>query len=258
MVAIPIFIYLFLIVFGILSLILFFKIWGMCNDMRALKDFVTARFSLERHNPVKHDNAGMAEYDPISDKRGEVLKTGEMANLNYKIYDNGIVDAFNANNGALAFSGRLKTYPGYSMCGVFLGQDLCIYKDEKCAIEALHTYSYEKRINKNGLIEKKIITSIPDAETRNDISSETLCIHDSEGKDIYYRTDKTRQKIVFIDGGKTGKINRYGNSSYTSIIDDDGTEYVYLNAQSAIIALFHYLNEGRIIDSNLYTKKSAK
>lgn len=154
MVAIPIFIYLFLIVFGILSLILFFKIWGMCNDMRALKDFVTTRFTLERHNPVKHDNAG--------------------------------------------------------------------------------------------------------AETSNDINSEILCIHDSDGKAIYYRTDKTKQKILFIDGGETGKINRYGNSSYTSIIDGNGTEYVYLNAQAAIIALFHYLNEGRITDSNLYTKKSVK
>lgn len=257
MVAIPIFIYLFLIVFGILSLILFFKIWGMCNDMRALKDFVTTRFTLYRHNPVKHDNAGVAEYDTISDKRGEVVKTGEMANLNYKIYDNDIVDVFNANNGALAFSGRLKRYPGYSMCGVWLGKDLCMYKDEKCAIEALHTYSYEKRIKKTGLIERTM-ASRPNAETSNDISSETLCIHDSEGKDIYYRTDKTKQKILFTDGGKIGKINRYGNSSYTSIKDDDGTEYVYLNAQSAIIALFHYLNEGRIIDSNLYTKKSAK
>lgn len=146
--AIPAIIYLILIVFGILQLILFFKLWGMCNDMRTLKNFVTMRFSLEA------GDTGDDRYEPMPDKRGQVVKTGTIYHYTYKVYDDNVVDVFRSD-GKLMYNGRLKTYPDYSMCGIWLGQSLYIYKDMDCAVDALRIYGNEKRIAKDGLMEKR-------------------------------------------------------------------------------------------------------
>lgn len=145
--AIPAIIYLILIVFGILNLILFFKHWGMCNDMRKLKDFITMRFSLEAERAINTK-------DETIGPSGKVTKTGTIVGYHYKIYDNDFVVVFDNGTGKLEFSGQFKAYPN-STCGVWLGQSLYVYKDEKCAVNALITYTEDNKIDKDGLIEKR-------------------------------------------------------------------------------------------------------
>lgn len=144
---IPAIIYLILIVFGILNLILFFKHWGMCNDMRKLTDFITMRFSLEAESATNTK-------DETTGPNGKVIKTGTIVGYHYKIYDNDFVVVFDNGTGKLEFSGQLKAYPN-STCGVWLGQSLYVYKDEKCAVNALITYNEDNKIDKDGLIEKR-------------------------------------------------------------------------------------------------------
>lgn len=144
---IPAIIYLILIAFGILNLILFFKHWGMCNDMRKLTDFITMRFSLEAERAINTK-------DETIGPNGKVTKTGTIVGYHYKIYDNDFVVVFDNGTGKLEFSGQLKTYPN-STCGVWLGQSLYVYKDEKCAVNALITYNEDDKIDRDGLIEKR-------------------------------------------------------------------------------------------------------
>jgi len=144
---IPAIVYLILIVFGILNLILFFKLWGMCNDMRKLKDFLTSRFSLEAERAINTK-------DETIEPNGKVTKTGTIVGYHYKIHGNDAVEVFDNGTGKLEFSGQLKTYPN-STCGVWLGQSLYVYKDEKCAVNALITYNEDNKIDKDGLIEKR-------------------------------------------------------------------------------------------------------
>ena len=120
---IPAIIYLILIVFGILNLILFFKHWGMCNDMRKLTDFITMRFSLEAESATNTK-------DETTGPNGKVIKTGTIVGYHYKIYDNDFVVVF--DNGTVY-----------------------VYKDEKCAVNALITYNEDNKIDKDGLIEKR-------------------------------------------------------------------------------------------------------
>lgn len=147
---IPAIIYLILIVFGILNLILFFKLWGMCNDMRTLKEFLTSRFSLE---------AGIKDNRKQMPATGAIVKNGRFVysvhTFCYKLYDDDRVEMCTTDN-RFDFKGNLKTYPGHTMCGVYLGSTLYIYKDIENALSALVTYNLEDgRIDKDGLIEKR-------------------------------------------------------------------------------------------------------
>lgn len=147
---IPAIVYLILIVFGILNLILFFKLWGMCNDMRKLKYFLTSRFSLEAENARKERQVSAT---------GAIVKDGRFVygvhTFCYKLYDDDRVEMCTTDN-RFDFKGNLKTYSGHTMCGVYLGRTLCMYKDMENALSALVTYNLEDgRIDKDGLIEKR-------------------------------------------------------------------------------------------------------
>lgn len=154
---IPAIIYLILIVFGILNLILFFKLWGMCNDMRKLKDFVTGRFSLEAENAVSVRKDTKAEDTRTVTVENNVADLNEamLGRLDYRLYNDGKVEVFNRNNGELRFTGELKTYPGYSICGAHLGEKLCIYKDVNSAVKAVIQYCIDGSVSKENLMEKR-------------------------------------------------------------------------------------------------------
>ena len=149
---IPSIIYLVLIIFGILQLILFFKLWGMCNDMRELRKFVTMRFSLEAGNARKGTDAEETE---SIDRQGDMdFNEYTLGAIHYRIADDDKVEIFDSKTGELKFTGILKTYPDYSMCGVWLGKKLYIYKDVESAVKAVIRYGIDGSVEKDNLMEK--------------------------------------------------------------------------------------------------------
>lgn len=138
------------LVFCIFSLILFFKLWGMCNDMRELKKFLLARFY-----PV--EGLGDEKYEPIPETRGGLLEEGQINyglwKYNYKLYEDGIVDfILHEGQKEYKFSGRIKTYSQTPYCGAWLGKQLRIYNSKKKALTALITAYENGKIDADGLI----------------------------------------------------------------------------------------------------------
>lgn len=139
------------LVFCIFSLILFFKLWGMCNDMRELKKYLITRFY-----PV--EGLGDEKYEPIPETRGGLLEEGQiyrydLGEYNYKLYEGGIVDfILHRGEKEYKFSGRIKTYSQTPYCGAWLGKQLRIYNSRKKALTALIVAHEKGEIDADGLI----------------------------------------------------------------------------------------------------------
>lgn len=87
-----VFISLIIIVFGILQIILFFKLWGMTNDVRLLTEHFCAVSKAQDVEKEKSDVIENDEYDP----RLDTIKPGDKVEY---IFDGRelIVDSINGN-----------------------------------------------------------------------------------------------------------------------------------------------------------------
>lgn len=61
----------FVIIGAILSLILFFKIWGMCNDVRALREKLAPKQQSEEQFQSDKDIEDWLNEDPQNSKKGK-------------------------------------------------------------------------------------------------------------------------------------------------------------------------------------------
>lgn len=69
-----------MLVFGVLQIILFFKIWGMTNDVRELRDFIISRSITSNDSTLPTQNVSSptkGKGDDTSDERIETLDVGD-------------------------------------------------------------------------------------------------------------------------------------------------------------------------------------
>ncbi len=80
------------IVFGVLQIILFFKVWGMTNDIRAMKNKYLYQDSISTNFDSKEDNGNYKKDTLVVELKTEKqMRTGELLdNGMYKCYSNGI------------------------------------------------------------------------------------------------------------------------------------------------------------------------
>ena len=126
-----------LIVFGVLQIILFFKLWGMTNDVRSLKNHLISQLGAKPHT-----QASTSPSEPVP---GVIKNNGISHTVTGKDveYSDGT-------------KGSLKTYPGYPECGVITDDGFeLLYNDVYYASEALYQYITKKTESPNGLYEKR-------------------------------------------------------------------------------------------------------
>lgn len=126
-----------LIVFGVLQIILFFKLWGMTNDVRLLKNHLLSQLGAKPHS--------QASSSPSEPTPGVIKNNGVTYTVTGKDveYSDGI-------------KGVLKTYPGYPECGVITDDGFeLLYNDVFYASEALYQYITKKIESPKGLYEKR-------------------------------------------------------------------------------------------------------
>lgn len=69
------------IVFGILSLILFFKVWGMCNNVKHLTEYLISYIeSTKKEQGTNKDNNSKSKSLKVGDKV-VILKTGKITQI---------------------------------------------------------------------------------------------------------------------------------------------------------------------------------
>lgn len=102
-----------LIVFGVLQIVLFFKIWGMTNDIRKIKEKylgdiiqkdIVSQKSIVEVNP-KINNSLYNIGDRII-----ILKTGKEATINSIDPDNDVYECH--YGGGVIFDGKFETFKG--------------------------------------------------------------------------------------------------------------------------------------------------
>ena len=147
MITIPIIIYVILIVFAILQLILFFKIWGATNDIRALKiKFLEEKVSVQPYiNEEKRTNANL--------RKNRDKRSGQFS------INNNII-SYTECDGVVNFSdgktGIVVKYPGYPECSIITDNNFeLLYQDLNAAIYALYTYLISNKEATESLIEKR-------------------------------------------------------------------------------------------------------
>ena len=69
------------IVLGILQFILFFKLWGMCNDVRALKESLIKPKSHEITNVDSWVKGEAAQYDEDSQEEDSIILGSEVSSM---------------------------------------------------------------------------------------------------------------------------------------------------------------------------------
>lgn len=110
-----------IIVFGILQIILFFKIWGMTNDVKAIKN----------------------KYLKVDSSTKEISNNINQLDTQSPIPNN--VPLFTECGNEITFTdgkkGRIKTYPRNKECSIYdsKGKEI-IYNDRQAAIQALYTF----------------------------------------------------------------------------------------------------------------------
>ena len=126
-----------LIVFGVLQIILFFKLWGMTNDVRSLKNHLISQLGAKPHT-----QASTSPSEPVP---GVIKNNG----ISYTVTGKDV----EYSDGT---KGSLKTYPGYPECGVITDDGFeLLYNDVYYASEALYQYITKKTESPNGLYEKR-------------------------------------------------------------------------------------------------------
>lgn len=140
MLTIPIIIYVILIVFAILQVILFFKLWGACNNI--------AEINHKLQKTEKCDSVVDAiKTDGHAIRSGAALIGGEM--IPYTIYDKGYV-VFKDNEKA-----RVKDCSGTRMALLtYDGREL-VYQNEDSAMRAAYIYATEGKVSSANLVEEK-------------------------------------------------------------------------------------------------------
>lgn len=126
-----------MLVFGILQIILFFKLWGMTNDVKSIKNHLISQLGTKTHSQISNS--------PSKPVPGVIKTNGVTYTVTGKDveYSDGI-------------KGTLKTYPGYSECGVITDDGFeLLYNDVYYASEALYQYITKKTECPKGLYEKR-------------------------------------------------------------------------------------------------------
>lgn len=77
-----------LIVFAILQIILFFKIWGMTNDINAIKEKYLSEQPVKRETGMVESSAILSVGDYVVDKNGKEMLIKEIQNGKYSCYTN--------------------------------------------------------------------------------------------------------------------------------------------------------------------------
>ena len=135
--SITIFISVIFMVFGILQIILFFKLWEMTNDVKLLRNHFVSQ--AEANTPLQKSDSPSKPIPGI-------------------INNNGITYIINGKNVEYSdgIKGTLKIYPGYPECGVITDDGFeLLYTNVYYACEDLHQYLTEKTESSNGLYEKR-------------------------------------------------------------------------------------------------------
>lgn len=129
-----------MLVFGILQIILFFKVWGMTDDVSSMKRDLKLLAEIAKFN---QKNSAPTQVAPA-----EI----EMRDCDFNIDNKGYVKF------ADGISGRVKLYPGYSTCAVITkeGYEL-LYNTRDAAVRALHAYLETGAELKSDLCEKRKI-----------------------------------------------------------------------------------------------------
>lgn len=85
------------VVFGILQLILFFKLWGMTNDIKEIKNKYLRADNIKSPSAINEINKYKDGLLVVELKTGKQMRLGEsLENGNYKCYSNGsLVGEFN-------------------------------------------------------------------------------------------------------------------------------------------------------------------
>ncbi len=117
------------IVCAILQIILFFKVWGMTNDIEKITNIVCHKSETSATTPTRSSTVALADDMPTPKEE----KDPEIANTIIVRFDNETV-------------GRLKTYPRYPQHSVITkdGFEL-LYENKNAALKALEEYLLSAR-----------------------------------------------------------------------------------------------------------------
>lgn len=77
-----------LLVFAVLQIILFFKIWGMTNDVRTIKDSLLTR-EISTHQTTPKNSSLLNVGDLVVNKEGKQMRIKEIQDGKYACYTNG-------------------------------------------------------------------------------------------------------------------------------------------------------------------------
>lgn len=77
-----------LLVFAVLQIILFFKIWGMTNDVRTIKDSLLTR-EISTHQTIPKNSSLLNVGDLVVNKEGKQMRIKEIQDGKYACYTNG-------------------------------------------------------------------------------------------------------------------------------------------------------------------------
>lgn len=77
-----------LLVFAVLQIILFFKIWGMTNDVRTIKDSLLTR-EVSTHQTTPKNTSLLNVGDLVVNKEGKQMRIKEIQDGKYACYTNG-------------------------------------------------------------------------------------------------------------------------------------------------------------------------
>lgn len=100
MLTIPVIIYIILIVFAVLQLILFFKIWGATNDIAKIKDAITRPDQTAANPSAPQTNVTPHKFDVgdnVMSKTGKKMKIDRINNIGEYVCtdsDGNIIGAF--------------------------------------------------------------------------------------------------------------------------------------------------------------------
>lgn len=125
------------LVFGILQIILFFKVWEMTNNVEKITQILT---SANKTTDTKNDNTRSMDHDKTSCQQNDEKIT----------FSDGLC-------------GRIKPYPGYPESGVITkdGYEL-LYNNREAAINALHEYLKNGSELQTELYEKRRVNNKQD------------------------------------------------------------------------------------------------
>ena len=156
------------VVFGVLQIILFFKIWVMTNN---IKDVVVtmnkltrnSNISIETIEAIKNNMDIMLKNSNISTRH--LCKEEYLRSHNYSLESKGItyIESRSKDRTQIIFSDKVQgeikfgtnSKTNLTQYSIFTGDNYeLIYEDRGCAINALHEYITAKRILDIGLMHK--------------------------------------------------------------------------------------------------------